>query len=605
MKKVNIIICMALLVTLIVPMHTISQSSSKKYDATWESLKSRPYPKWFSDNKLGIFIHWGLYSVPSYCDKEQYSEWYMRGIELKDTIRQNFQDRVYGKDFKYKDFAPLFKAELFDASEWAKIFKESGAGYVLLVSKHHDGYCLWPSKYQPGWNSVDTGPKRNIVGELTKAVREEGMKMGLYYSLPEWNHPLHDWYDDKPRTIAPYVEKYMIPQFKELISTYKPSLIFTDGEWWNTTEEWHAKELISWYYNLVGDKAIVNDRWGSGNQVGFLTPEYSSGDINTTRPWTEVRGLGRSFALNRNEKLGAYMSPEELIHFFVNTVAHGGGVTINVGPKADGQIPLLQQERLLQLGKWLKVNNEAIYGTRKWTKTHEEKDVILKRIDKSINFNWVRNSPGEPIKEDRFSAIWNGFIKPEKSGKYLIEAVADDKVRVWINNKLVINKWKSEKSGTESNVMSNEDEQRLSGKIKLKKGKPYPIKIEYYENKLNASVKLFWSTKSLEKQIIPSKNLFTSKSMDVNGLNAEYKSKKTHLCYTSKGKDVYAISFEWPGKELTLPIENLNIKSVKLLGTDISIKWKKSDKGIHLDLSDIYANHLPCEYAWAFKISLK
>ena len=580
-----------------------AQSTDKKYEATWESLTSRPYPQWFSDCKLGIFIHWGLYSVPSYSDKEQYAEWYMRGIELKDTIRQNFQDRVFGEDFEYKDFVPHFKAELFDASEWAKLFKESGAGYVLLVTKHHDGYCLWPSKHRPGWNSVETGPKRNIVGELTSAVRTEGMKMGLYYSLPEWNHPLHDWYDDDPRSIKPYVEQYMIPQFKDLIGTYKPSLIFTDGEWWNTADEWHAKELMAWYFNLVGKDAIVNNRWGSGNQVGFLTPEYSSGEIKTDKPWTELRGLGRSFGLNRNETIDAYMTPEELIHFFVKTVAHGGGVTINVGPKADGQIPLLQQERLLQLGQWLKVNGDAIYKSNKWKKTHEEKTVELSRVDENINFNWVRNSPGSPIKEDQFKATWTGFIKADNTEEYQIEALADDGIRIWINDELVVDKWKVEEGGTDSNVMSNKDAKGLSGKIKMRKNKLYPIKVEYFEDKLNASVSLSWATENQEKQIIPTDNLFTTSQMNENGLNAVYESQKTYMCYTQRDKDLYATVFEWPGKELLIPNVDFEIQNIQLVGTDIQLPWKKTAEGVLIDLSNVYANYLPCNYAWVFKLT--
>lgn len=584
-------------------MSTVSTAQTKKYEARWESLTSRAYPQWFSDCKLGIFIHWGLYSVPSYCDKEQYSEWYLRGLELKDSTRQNFQDRVYGEDFEYEDFAPLFKAELFDAAEWAELFKNSGAGYVLLVTKHHDGYCLWPSKYRPGWNSVETGPQRNIVGELTRAVRKQDMKMGFYYSLPEWNHPLHDWYDDDPRSIKTYVNEYMIPQFKELVSTYKPSLIFTDGEWWNTADEWHAKELMAWYFNLVGNDAIVNDRWGKGNQVGFLTPEYSSGEIETDRPWSEVRGLGRSFALNRNETIDAYMTSEELIHFFVQTVAHGGGVTINVGPKADGQIPLLQQERLLQLGKWLKVNGEAIYGTKKWKKSIEEKPASLNRMDEQINFNWVRNSPGSPIKEDEFTANWEGFIQADKTDEYKIEALADDGVRVWINNTLIVDKWETTQRGTNSNVMSHQDSDSHTGVIILEKGTLYPIKVEYFESKLNASISLSWESSNMKKEIIPGKNLYTSKDKTKHGLNAEYNSLKPWMCYTEKENSIYVTVLEWPGKDLLIPITDEEVKNVQFLGSDLKIKWKKQNNGLLLDLNNIYANDLPCDHAWVFKIN--
>lgn len=123
--------------------------------------------------------------------------------------------------------------------------------------------------------------------------------MGLYFSLAEWTNPLHRWYTDPPESIGPYVEQHMIPQFEELISACRPEVLFTDGEWLNTAEQWHARELIGWYFDTVGPDAVVNDRWGAGSDIGFLTPEYSSGIEETERPWTEVRGLGRSFGLNR------------------------------------------------------------------------------------------------------------------------------------------------------------------------------------------------------------------------------------------------------------------------------------------------------------------
>ena len=177
MKRLIIALCLAF--------SAISLSSQVL--PTWESINQRGYPQWFSDAKLGIFIHWGIYSVPAFASKEGYAEWYYRGLMTNDD-RKAFQERVYGKDFQYEDFVPMWKAELWNPDEWAELFKKSGAKYVLLVSKHHDGYCLWPSRYSPGWNSVETGPHRDICGELTEAVRKQGLKMGFYYSLPEWRY---------------------------------------------------------------------------------------------------------------------------------------------------------------------------------------------------------------------------------------------------------------------------------------------------------------------------------------------------------------------------------------------------------------------------------
>lgn len=577
------------------------------YEANWESVSAHPYPKWFSEAKLGIFIHWGLYSVPSWSGKEQYAEWFSRGLQLNDTLRVDFQQRVYGKDFTYRDYAPLFKTELFDANEWAELFKQSGARYVTLVSKHHDGYCLWPSKYAPGWNSMDVGAKRDLVGELSTAVRKAGLKMGLYYSLTEWNNPLHRWYTDPNENIGNYVEQHMIPQFKELIGTYKPSLIFADGEWFNKADDFHTTELLSWYYNLVGEEAIVNNRWGEGSKhIGFLTPEYSAGLNVTTRPWTEVRGLGRSFGLNRNEKLEAYMTSSELIHLLVKSVAHGGGLLINIGPGADGQIPLLQQERLLDMGKWLKVNGEAIYGANAWTKQAEQKDVFLKRIDPEINFDWVRNSAGKPIREDAFTANWAGYIEAPLNGKYVFEAEVDDAIRVWINDKLIIDKWGETTSSTaNSNVMSNLDYSIEKGEIQLKANVKYALKVEYYESELNARARLFWSSDNIKREIIPQSNLFTSINKSVgDGLNAVYQSKAIWLCYTKKNDHIYITMFDWPGKELIIdfqkPNKNMNIS---LLGTDLSLEYTYKNGKLHIDLSNIYPNNLPCDFAWTIRIS--
>lgn len=597
------IFSLSLLLPLLFAAHANAQQ--KQYSADWDDLKSRPYPQWFKDAKLGIFIHWGVYSVPAYSNKEDYAEWYLRGLMLGDSLRTSYMKTHFGEDFEYRDFAPLFKTRLFYPDEWADIFKRAGAKYVMMVSKHHDGYAMWPSKYAPKWNSMEVGPKRDLVGELTKSVRKAGLRMGLYYSLPEWNNPLHRWDTDPHRNIKPYVDQHMIPQFKELIGTYKPDLIFSDGEWFNTAEEWHSAELISWYFNLVGDDAVVNDRWGSGSKgMGFLTPEYSSGIPANDRPWAEVRGLGRSFGLNRFEKLDAYMSGEDLVHLFVTAVAHGGGLMINVGPKSDGQIPLLQQERLIQLGDWLKINGEAIYGSTIWSKSGEEKDVELRRVDANIDFNWVRNGPGSPIKEDEFTAIWTGFIAPEFSEEYQFEVQADDGIRVWVNDQLIINNWKNAPEGANGFVMGNTANASQTGKIRLNGGQRYKLRVEYFERKQNASARLFWSSGSLEKQIVRSSRLFTSSTGVENGLNVVYRSKKQHIAYTQNNGNVYAISMEWPDGQLVLKVDKPGTDAeISLLGYEGKLPWRYVNGSMIIDTSNVKYSKIQGQYAWTFKIT--
>ncbi len=563
--------------------------------ASWEELRSRPYPQWFRDAKLGIFIHWGVYSVPSYSGKEQYAEWFLRGLQTGDSLRIRFVQDVYGKDFTYRDFAPLFKAELFDPAEWAALFRRAGARYVVLVSKHHDGYSLWPDKLQPGWNSMDVGPGRDLVGELSRAVRQEGLKMGLYYSFMEWNNPLHRWGTDPDDEVEKYVDEYMVPQFRDLVSTYRPSLIFGDGDWSNSAEQLRTRELISWYFDLLGEEAIVNDRFGGGSKMGFITPEYSAGIVETERPWAEVRGLGRSFGLNRNEKLEAYMTSEELVHFFIMAVANGGGIIINVGPGADGQIPLLQQERLMELGKWLEVNGEAIYGARSWKKTGEIRPIVVERVDKTIDFDWVRNSPARGIREDDFSATWTGLIQARQTANYTFEAEADDFIRVWIDGKLVIDSWETPAA---------EQSKVVSGGIRLEKNMKYPIHVEYREEKLNARARLYWSVPGEEREIIPQSQLSSeANGKNGDGLLAVYSSLQQYLGYTVNNDNLYAITFEWPGKELELKLdEPLPPTRVSLVGRDGELPWRYENGTLYIDLQEVQLGELPCPYAWTFRL---
>jgi alpha-L-fucosidase len=560
---------------------------------SWEELRARPYPQWFLDAKLGIFIHWGVYSVPAYSGEEDYAEWFVRGLQEGDTLRTRFMRDNYGADFQYRDFAPLFKAQLFEPLEWASLFQRAGARYVVMVSKHHDGYALWPSRYSPGWNSTEVGPGRDLVGDLSEAVRSSGLKMGLYYSLAEWSHPLHRWYTDPPESIGPYVDEYMVPQFKELVSTYRPSVIFSDGEWLNSAEQWRAREIIDWYFQTVGPEAVVNDRWGGGSDIGFKTPEYSAGLALTDRPWAEVRGLGRSFGLNRNEALEAYLTPEELVQSFVRAVAAGGGMILNVGPGADGQIPLLQQERLLQLGSWLSLNGEAIYGARNWTRSGESEEVVLERVDPSIDFNWVRNGPGRPIREDNFQAVWTGTINPAFSESYAFEADADDFIRVWVDQRLVVDQW------------GPEEETHGPSPVSLEAGRAYPIRVEYQEKDVNAWAHLFWSSPSRPKEIVPEGSLRTGPEEGAGtGLSGEYRSLQETMAYTRKGNTLFAIAFRWPDQELALPIPPpaAGMKAT-LLGRDGPLPWRYEAGTLIVDLSVVPYSEIPGDWAWTLKLS--
>jgi len=346
------------------------------YKADWSSLDQRPVPTWFSDAKFGIFIHWGLYSVPawatdSYADGfgSNYAEWYWQRLHATQLKIHpefvSFHERVYGKDFKYPSFADRFKCEMFDPAVWSGIFKQSGARYVVLTSKHHDGYCLWPSAQAWNWNSASTGPGKDLVQHVTDAVRAAGLRMGLYYSLYEWYNPLYLGGVNK------YVDQHMMPQCKDLITKYRPDILWFDGDWEHPAATWKTDSLCAWIFNEAPNKqeVVVNDRLGSdvhSRHGSFQTSEYGRNQLRDGKPWEETRGIGQSFGYNRNENLADYATSEQLVHQLIQTVAKGGNFLLNIGPAADGTIPVIMQQRLSDIGRWLEVNGEAIYDTRPW-----------------------------------------------------------------------------------------------------------------------------------------------------------------------------------------------------------------------------------------------
>jgi alpha-L-fucosidase len=363
-------------------------AAAQTYEPNWESLDRRPTPSWFQHDKFGIFIHWGVYAVPAYAaagvpKEQQYAEWYWNSITRGKSLAANtpgsaawrFHQRIYGAEFPYFDFAPMFRAELFDPDHWADTFLKSGAKYVVLTSKHHEGFALWPSKeasrtWGRPWNSVEIGPKRDLLGDLTEAVRRKGVRMGFYYSLYEWYNPL--WQSNRIR----YATEHMHPQFKDVVSRYKPSIIFSDGEWDLSSAEWRTPELLAWLFNESPskDEVVVNDRWGKETRHkhgGYWTTEYTAGMNDTAHPWEENRGMGYSYGYNRAERVEHYRTARELVLMLVDLVSRGGNLLLDIGPTADGRIPVIMEERLLQIGSWLAINGDAIYGTRPWTQTRQ------------------------------------------------------------------------------------------------------------------------------------------------------------------------------------------------------------------------------------------
>ncbi|MBO9730182.1 MAG: alpha-L-fucosidase [Chitinophaga sp.] len=383
---------------------------AQKYEANWASLNKRGIPAWFNNAKFGIFIHWGVYAVPSFSavGPGGYSEWYWATKDVgsgdNHEKTKTFHEKNYGANTPYQSLESQFTASLFNPQQWANVFRRSGARYVVLTSKHHEGYCLWDSKeadqsWGRSWNAVTGTPKRDLLGDLTNAVRAEGLRMGYYYSLYEWFNPL--WQKDKPR----YVKEVMTPQFKDLVTRYKPSVIFSDGEWDLSDTAWNSTSLLAWLYNEspVKDEVAVDDRWGSGtrgknNGATYLTSEYGSG-MQPGVVWEESQGIGQSYGYNRMETADDYKKSSDLVLMLVDIVSRGGNLLLDIGPTADGRIPVIMQQKLLDIGQWLEVNGEGIYDTKPWKETRQ----------------WTLGKRPE-VKEEAFMSGYNisNLVKPSK-----------------------------------------------------------------------------------------------------------------------------------------------------------------------------------------------
>jgi alpha-L-fucosidase len=368
----------------------IPAQAPAKYEPTLESLNRHPLPQWYDDAKLGIFIHWGLYSVPGwaplvhpnhdftsldYIKNNPYAEWYLNTMRIEGSPTQAYHREHYGANYDYYNFAPIFDKETqkWNPDTWAKVFRDAGAKYIVLTTKHHEGFTLWPSSTpNPSLPNERQHATRDLVGELTTAVRKAGLRMGLYYSggydwtfVPGPISKPDDYSSVQPQT-ADY-GKYADAQMRELIERYKPAVLWNDI---NYPKSGHPLEIMAEYYNTVPD-GVIDDRFGVKHS-DFKSPEYETLKQISPTKWEECRGLGRSFGYNRAEGEAETIAPDELIYHFVDIVSKNGNLLLDVGPEADGTIPPVQMSRLVALGAWLKQNGEAIYGTHPWSRADGE-----------------------------------------------------------------------------------------------------------------------------------------------------------------------------------------------------------------------------------------
>jgi alpha-L-fucosidase len=367
------------------------QASRPRFEPNWESIRTHRLPQWFDDAKFGIFIHWGLYSVPAWATpvgelgkvdwkvwfrNNPYAEWYLNTLRIPDSPTRKHHEATYGKDFDYLDFIPRFNEAIarWDPGAMAEIFRSVGARYVVLTTKHHDGFTLWPSKVvNPNRRPEQQHAARDIVGELTRAVRARGVRMGLYYSGGlDWSfnpEPIETVEQVRSTILhTPEYARYADAHWRELIERYQPAILWNDIGY---PEQGRLEEIVADYYNRFPD-GLINDRFeirkpgAPRRHHDFVTPEYKKMDDITEYKWETCRGLGFSFGYNQMEGPEHTIAEDALIHLLIDIVSKNGNLLLNVGPKADGSIPEIQLARLRALGDWLRVNGEAIFGTRPW-----------------------------------------------------------------------------------------------------------------------------------------------------------------------------------------------------------------------------------------------
>jgi len=369
---------------------------------TWDSLKANyKIPDWFVNGKFGIYIHWGLYSLAAY-----HNEWYSKYMY---TTFSDYQTKTYGPPniFGYKDFIPLFKAEKYDPVAWADLFKKAGAKYVVPVVEHHDGFAMYDSDLTI-WCASKMGPKRDLIGELAKAVKDQGLAFGVSNHRMEHHTFMYpkaglanDQFDPKyaefygppvPGSMnddnaSPAFQTEWLARMQEIADKYHPQMfIFDNGV--NTRAYDDVKlKFAAYYYNQAA-------KWGIPVSIDTKSSAYLAGSIQDYEnrvqatlqptPWQVEYPIGSVWGYSEANNPIAYKSAANLVSTLVTVVSRNGSLLLNISPRGDGSIPQEQQDRLLAVGQWLGVNGEAIYGTRPWAISEESNSIHFTTKDGAL-----------------------------------------------------------------------------------------------------------------------------------------------------------------------------------------------------------------------------
>jgi alpha-L-fucosidase len=421
----------------------------------------RALPAWYDDAKFGIFIHWGPYAVPCYAPVDEdmgdllgrgdwaavfrsspYTEWYLNSWALEGSAVAAHHAATYGER-TYADFVAEFRdrSDTVDVGHWAELFAAAGARYVVPVTKHHDGFLMWdsdvPNPHRDGWMAG-----RDHVGALASATRAHDMRFGLYYSggldwtfEPAGVDSLLAMMQNVP-TSPEYCE-YIVAHVDELVDRYAPSVLWNDIAWPRPLD---PNDTFARYYDRVPD-GVVNDRFGmlevaQGTlHADFVTTEYST--KASARKWETCRGIGRSFGYNRMEDESTMPSVDDLVWMLVDIVARGGNLLLNVGPTADGQIPLGQAARLTGLGWWLRVNGHAVYGSRPGVPFDRQGDLVTDdgrevRCTRTADGTHllVRGAPSDEVRISGIDLPGGAEVRLAGNDRVLPATIRDGELRV-------------------------------------------------------------------------------------------------------------------------------------------------------------------------------
>ncbi|GAA1844140.1 alpha-L-fucosidase [Microlunatus capsulatus] len=384
--------------------------------SAWDDL-ARPLPAWVPRAKLGIFVHWGAYSVPAWAEPsgalgavpEQewfahnaYAEWYANTIRIPGSPAAAHHRETWG-DAPYDDFLDAWTAERFDPAAWAALFAEAGASYVVPTTKHHDGIALWDAPGTGTRNTVHRGPRRDLVGDLAAAVRSAGMRFGVYYSGGlDWSTSSFGPHTTMAevgslRPVDAAYNCYALLHVRDLVARYAPDVLWNDIDWPDAgkrTGAWSLHELFRDFYAGNPD-GVVNDRWGETHR-DYRTSEYEHGtDVETGTDWEQCRGIGLSFGYNQVEDESVVLSGHQLATLLADVVSRGGRLLLNVGPTAAGEIPAIQQRSLRDLGRWTGVVGETLRAATRvdpavargedepWTRWLDTPDGLVALVDRT------------------------------------------------------------------------------------------------------------------------------------------------------------------------------------------------------------------------------